>query len=316
MDDYYKNERRLLDEAQALSLRGEATPKDYENLTRAYERLLRQSEKLIRLGDANQNKLMRAQRMLERGMQFHRRTAEEAKKTATAKSEMLGILTHDLKNRVGPFVPLVEMLLEEIPEPDEKIREILDLMLAASQRMANAIDLTLNREASSGSQDVIPIFEWIDITKLIQECVRDNSPAASRKGIQMAYEGPDFYEAKVDAFLLGEVFDNLISNGIKYSPPAKPLKIRLELIMGGKRFRFAVQDEGLGLSVEDHDLLFERFKTASAKPTGDEKASGLGLSIVKRFTEIHHGKVSAESPGRDQGSTFAVDLPKNATEPA
>lgn len=314
MDAYFAKERRLLDQAEALALRNEATPQDYAELTRSYARLLRQSEKLITLGDANQNKLMRAQRMLERGLQFHKRTAEESQKSAQAKSEMMGILTHDLKNRVAPFMPLVEMLLEEIPHPNERIREILDLILAASQRMANAIDLTLDREASGKFSEVIPIFEWIDITKLIAEGIRDHTAAASQKGIQIHFHGPEFHEAKIDAFLIGEVFDNLISNGVKYSPHGQKLDLRLELLQGGQRFRFAVQDYGPGLSSEDHARLFQRFKTASAKPTGKEKASGLGLSIVKRFVDLHHGKVFAESPGPGQGSTFAVEIPKNAAE--
>jgi signal transduction histidine kinase len=73
-----------------------------------------------------------------------------------------------------------------------------------------------------------------------------------------------------------------------------------------------IADQGLGLSPEDLGRLFGRFQRLSAKPTAGESSTGLGLSIVKRIIDMHGGKVTAESAGPGQGSTFAVILP--ATE--
>jgi len=71
----------------------------------------------------------------------------------------------------------------------------------------------------------------------------------------------------------------------------------------------SVFDEGAGLSPEDLGRLFGRFQRLSAKPTGGESSTGLGLSIVKRIIDMHGGEVTANSAGPGQGSTFTITLP-------
>ena len=70
-----------------------------------------------------------------------------------------------------------------------------------------------------------------------------------------------------------------------------------------------ISDQGAGLSPEDLGRLFGRFQRLSAKPTGGESSTGLGLSIVKRIVELHGGQVAAESRGAGSGTTFTVALP-------
>ena len=70
-----------------------------------------------------------------------------------------------------------------------------------------------------------------------------------------------------------------------------------------------IADEGLGFTEEDKKNLFQRFTRLSSKPTGGETSTGLGLSIVKTLVEAHHGKISAESDGKDKGSKFIVEIP-------
>ncbi len=70
-----------------------------------------------------------------------------------------------------------------------------------------------------------------------------------------------------------------------------------------------VQDEGPGLTDEDKKNLFQRFVKLSAKPTGGESSTGLGLSIVKSLIEAHHGTIVAKSDGKDKGATFIIELP-------
>jgi signal transduction histidine kinase len=73
--------------------------------------------------------------------------------------------------------------------------------------------------------------------------------------------------------------------------------------------RLEVKDEGPGLTEEDKARLFGRFQRLSARPTGGESSTGLGLSIVKQLVERHGGRVFAESEGRGHGSTFVAELP-------
>ena len=104
-----------------------------------------------------------------------------------------------------------------------------------------------------------------------------------------------------------EAIDNLISNAIKYSPIGG--KISVQVGQDSKMTAIRVVDEGAGLSPEDLGRLFGRFQRLSAKPTGGESSTGLGLSIVKRIIDMHGGEVTANSAGPGQGSTFTITLP-------
>ena len=109
-----------------------------------------------------------------------------------------------------------------------------------------------------------------------------------------------------DRNLIVQVLENLVSNAVKYSPPGKNIHVRLKKLP--EVIRCEVQDEGPGLSAEDQKKLFGKFARLSAKPTGGEHATGLGLSIVKKLVEAMNGQVWCESePG--EGAKFVVQLP-------
>ena len=85
--------------------------------------------------------------------------------------------------------------------------------------------------------------------------------------------------------------------------------MELSMSVDGGGIAISVKDEGPGLSKDDMARLFGRFQRLTAKPTGGESSTGLGLSIVKRIVELHGGSVSAESDGPGQGATFIIRLP-------
>jgi len=129
--------------------------------------------------------------------------------------------------------------------------------------------------------------------------------AAKRQIIHFGNE-PARVTALVDPNVMVQVMENLLSNAVKYSPPGKNIRVRLRKLPD--TVRFEVQDEGPGLSAEDQKQLFGKFARLSAKPTGGESATGLGLSIVKRMVEAMSGRVWCESePGK--GAMFVVELP-------
>jgi signal transduction histidine kinase len=109
---------------------------------------------------------------------------------------------------------------------------------------------------------------------------------------------------------LREAVDNLVSNAIKYTPLGGRMELSMSVDDRGIAIR--VKDEGPGLSQEDLSRLFGRFQRLSARPTGGESSTGLGLSIVKRIVELHGGTVGAESAGPGQGATFIIRLPATA----
>ena len=111
----------------------------------------------------------------------------------------------------------------------------------------------------------------------------------------------------VDPYVMVQVLENLVSNAVKYSPVGKNIFVRLKKEAGAVRLE--VQDEGPGLSAEDQKKLFGKFARLSAKPTGGEHSTGLGLSIVKKMVEAMNGKVWCESE-LGKGATFIVTMPE------
>ncbi len=131
--------------------------------------------------------------------------------------------------------------------------------------------------------------------------------SALNKSITIEREiGKDLPNVSYDKNALDHIISNLISNAIKYSPPSTQVKIYSELL--SDRLKIIVQDQGLGMTDVDLDNVFTEFKTLSARPTGNETSTGLGLSIVKQLVEQIGGDISVKSEGKNKGSTFEVTL--------
>ena len=119
----------------------------------------------------------------------------------------------------------------------------------------------------------------------------------------MVWSAP--YLAMIDPNITRQVLDNLISNAIKYSPPGKPVSVRL--LQTESAVRCEIQDEGPGLSDTDQQKLFGKFARLTAQPTGGEHSTGLGLFIVKKLVTAMNGKVWCESE-LGKGATFVVEF--------
>jgi signal transduction histidine kinase len=110
----------------------------------------------------------------------------------------------------------------------------------------------------------------------------------------------------VDENIMQEILENLLSNAIKYSPPAHNIYVYLSITPEDK-VRCEIQDEGPGLSESDRAKLFGKFTRLSAKPTGGEHSTGLGLFIVKKLVTALHGEVWCESE-LGKGARFIVEF--------
>jgi signal transduction histidine kinase len=147
-------------------------------------------------------------------------------------------------------------------------------------------------------------FEEFDIKLLLKKIIDEFTIAASQKEIKINFESNDDKVIfKTDGSSLTEIIENLLSNAIKYSPNGKTVHVKCFK----KNYNAVIEiiDEGLGFTEEDKKSVFHKFARLSAKPTGGEHSTGLGLSIVKKLTDILGGEVTFESePGK--GSTFRL----------
>jgi signal transduction histidine kinase len=149
--------------------------------------------------------------------------------------------------------------------------------------------------------------EPIDLAAMLAEIVVSNRALAEKKQQNIHFASPPHQIWNCDPDRLREAVDNLVSNAIKYTPLGGRMELSMSVDDRGIAIR--VKDEGPGLSQEDMSRLFGRFQRLSARPTGGESSTGLGLSIVKRIVELHGGTVDAQSAGPGQGATFIIRLP-------
>ncbi|RMH74184.1 MAG: hypothetical protein D6675_00560 [Gemmatimonadetes bacterium] len=231
------------------------------------------------------------------------------------KNEFLGLVSHDLKNPLTYIRGTTDLVLEygaknysktELIELFPSIRENCDRML---KMIRNLLDI--NRLESNHTQ-----FTWMafDLNHVVEQVVEQHQLPATEKNISIHLEIPSQpAEIYADADAVKQILENLLSNALKYSYPHSPVTVRV--IPQEQTVRVEVRDQGQGLSKTDLAQVFNKFTKLSAQPTAGEESTGLGLSIVKKLTELMQGDVKVESAGKGHGATFTVTFPtapKNA----
>ncbi|MZH03343.1 MAG: ATP-binding protein [Nitrospinae bacterium] len=142
--------------------------------------------------------------------------------------------------------------------------------------------------------------------KLAEEKIHLQQILADKKGICLHADLQEDAEFYFDSNRMGQVVDNLLSNAVKYSPPDK--EVFVKLVSDDGNMTLSVKDEGPGISPEEQEHLFQHFRKLSARPTGGESSSGLGLAIAQRIVEEHKGTIGVDSQ-LGHGATFYFSIP-------
>jgi signal transduction histidine kinase len=223
------------------------------------------------------------------------------------KGEVLGTVAHDLKNPLGVILGRTEMLTELLamaPLPEDTARAQVDHIRQSARRLTAMVD-DLIRDAMADALDISVRADPVDVGAMVGEVARANfGPAAGKEQI-IEISAESGLWAVGDVERLREAVDNLVSNAVKYSPIGG--RIRVGVSREGDEAVVRVADTGPGLSPEDSARLFGRFQRLSAKPTGGESSTGLGLSIAKRIVDLHNGRIFVETPPSG-GAVFAIAL--------
>ena len=181
--------------------------------------------------------------------------------------------------------------------------EALDALIAGAARAARLVDqmLTLARLESGEAAEPARL---VSLREVARDAVADLAPEALRKSIDVALEDGPACEVRAHPGLLGVLLRNLLDNAVRYTPAGGQVSVAVERAASGARL--SVSDNGPGVPGAELGRLGERFHRL---PAGGEPGSGLGLSIVLRIAELHHGKVRfANRPGG--GLVVTVELPR------
>ena len=233
----------------------------------------------------------------------------ELRRANRFKDEMLGTIAHDLKNPLGVIMGRAEMLSDLLamqPLPEKQVGDQIGHVRESAKRLTGMVD-ALIADAMNDALDINIRREPLDLVTLAGDVVEANRPMADRKRQAIAVFGAESVITCGDQDRLWDALDNLVSNAIKYSPEGGAIEVSLS--REGENSVVRVRDQGPGLSPEDVGRVFGRFQRLSAKPTGGETSTGLGLSIAKRIVDLHRGRITAESAGPGQGATFSISLP-------
>ncbi|CAO4139437.1 histidine kinase [Methylorubrum extorquens] len=277
-----------------------------------YERLQRANVTLEQRVVERTAELIRANRRLD--MQ-----RSDLRRANSLKTEILGTIAHDLKNPLSVILGRSEMLTDLIgldqgdASGAEKAQAAMltqvEHIRTSATRLIDMID-SLMADAMNDALDITLRREPVDLAGLAREVCEANRPLAESKGQSLVMDLAGPLTLCGDAERLREALDNLVSNAIKYSYPGGAIAVSVREEAGD--LVCAVADQGPGLSPEDAGRLFGRYQRLSAKPTGGEGSTGLGLSIVKRIAELHGGRAEAFSDGPGQGAEFAMRFPRES----
>lgn len=237
-------------------------------------------------------------------------TNEHLVRLNAEKNEFLGIAAHDLKNPLTVILGCAEMIT--LTEDPETVRHMSGSIVSATTRMRDLITDLLDANAIEQGKFASKI-ERFDLSALAEECAENNRMTATRKEITISFGASPGLWAKADRAATMQILENLISNALKFSPPGTTVQVHAMPERDGALV--LVRDQGPGLSEEDQKKLFGKFTRLTARPTGGESSTGLGLSIVKRLAEAMHGSVTCTSL-LGHGATFSLRLPSWPAEEA
>jgi signal transduction histidine kinase len=229
----------------------------------------------------------------------------ELKSLNEQKNDLIGILSHDLRAPINQIKGFAEIYKMENTDMSSVQTDLMDRIINTSNRLTAMIRKIMDVEAVESNKDSSNI-EIIHLPKLLREIATSFKSLADVKKINITVEiaADDIYIA-ADITFVTLVFENLVSNAIKFSEPNKTVKILL--LLSEAKANTMIIDQGPGLTKDDKEKLFKKYQKLSAKPTDGEQSTGLGLSIVKQYVETMNGKVWAES-NADEGSTFIVQF--------
>ncbi len=231
------------------------------------------------------------------------------------KNPFINMTVHDLKNPLN-VIQGISLMLKDYYGKESEQTEMLSLINESSTLMSNLInELLENAHLESGKVAVNK--SEINMNDVVKEVLTNNKARANSKEQTLVFSpGPESSSfINGDNIRLHEIIDNLINNAIKFSPKGKSIFVTVKNVKAQKNIKYVrceIRDEGPGLTDEDKEKIFGKFQRLSARSTGGESSTGLGLSIVKQLVELHDGTIWVESE-YGKGTTFFVQFPVKDT---
>lgn len=221
-----------------------------------------------------------------------------------SRDNLLAVAAHELRNPMHTLLLLVNATLS-IAKRDQ-----LDALAPKLERMRHVVEMSVKRATLLLDSARLDCRAWtadrseFDLCRVIRETCASFEPDAQFAGSTIHLDLPAELRGSWDRLAVEQVIANLVSNSIKYGHGG-PIQVSLQSL--GMVARLSVRDEGIGISAEDQQKIFERFQQAPGS-TRKRGGFGIGLWLVRSLVEAHGGSISVQSTP-EQGATFTVLLP-------
>ena len=230
----------------------------------------------------------------------------ESMAAARSKNDFIANVTHEMNTPLTSIRGFAELIAEG-GIPPERTKSVAKTIIKQSDRLSNLIRSIINFSAIDS--DELPDYE-VDLTELVRETISSFEPKLSQKNIALKLDIASGVKVMSRRERLLEIFNNLVSNGIRYNKEGGTLTVTLT---GGEHPALAVADTGVGIAEEDKERIFDRFYTVDKSHNGGGGGFGLGLAIVKKLCKRAGWKLSVQSE-LGVGTEFSIQFnpPKEA----
>ena len=245
---------------------------------------------------------------------FRKRAEEELKKSTEnliklneTKDRFISIISHDLRTPFSSILGFTDLLANDEELTEDERKQYVKYIQESSRSMLALVNSLLDwTRLQTGRIKFEP--QKIDVSKIILDSVNALSGSAIQKGIEILTVVNQSQFLFVDKSLITQVFNNLISNAIKFTNGGGFIRISNEAVANSRFVKFSVKDTGVGIKEDDLSKLFSVDSKFTSEGTAGEKGSGLGLSLVKEIIEKHGGTIEVESE-YGKGTDFTFTLP-------
>ena len=246
---------------------------------------------------------------IARDISEQRRLARRAEEAARSKDEFLAMLSHELRTPLNAVLGYTRMLRDG-RYTEERREQVIDIIERNARVLSQLVSDVLDVSAIVTGK-VRLTLETCNVLSPLHAAIDIVRPSADAKGVALRLTVPDeAVLARCDANRMQQVFWNLLSNGVKFTPRGGV--VHATLLADEHVVTIVVNDTGIGIRRESLPFLFQRFWQAENVHTRFVGGLGLGLALVRHFVELHGGAIGADSEGEGRGSTFTVTLPRVA----
>jgi len=232
---------------------------------------------------------------------------EENARSEKIRSEFVANVSHELKTPLTSIQGFLETLQEGAAENPEVRNKFLDIMAIETARLKRLIEDLLILSDIENRRNV-SMEQQIHVQQSLQEIISSIMPIAQARGIDVVLTVDPNLKIQGSEDRFKQMMLNLIENAIKYSRDGGAVRVSAEMVSETEQILIQVRDQGIGISPEHIDRLFERFYRVDKSRSSKAGGTGLGLSIVKHIANLFEAELKVESQ-MNEGSVFSVLFP-------